>query len=1021
MADGQGWTCPNCGNTNRPGARFCSRCRTQNPATAGGAATQRIPGTPGAPARASGTPGARPARPTPRATPGDASVPAGDMQAAGQELLSKVGNVQFEGLQQWLLLRYQQLPALQNVANQIDAMQLPEWNAERAYVLDYLARAAAQLNPSKRYSISFVGRNGLGKSTLVNAMLGGSYLPEAFREPVTAAVTRVRHLRDRPSPEDLIRTGVQDPTNATVRVEYFDEKTFLAEVLVEYYRRLNAVPGVQLPMPATLDNAALDAVRRLRGKLNQFPEAQANAETLIQMIDAWLRVRQGLPRFRWLTFDQARKQINEKEATGAEKDLLRVTREVTYYVDDSATGEPLLTQYGIELIDLPGLEADVNYHEQTTFRALNEADAVVVVLQARRPVEKNTLVALAELARRKGWSDEYREKFGSKVFVVLNRADEVDLQPVTINEYFGANREGLERIIHDMVTPVLPNYWSQHQGADASPFYLVSGYGALYAEIELRRARRDPLTISQPLLFPSLKERGDLIYQAYETIAANLPFSPRPAAGYDLNWLLNMSGMPVLKTEIGTFVRTRRFSSSLEQAGQGLEDSRTRMRNLLTRFIESRGVGPDEYDRYRQMGTDIQIAWDRIDRAARNLRSSFTEAILATQRDFPNRPDPEKGDRLVNRLDERVQAVKAKMAESLTRGDADLRQAALEGGATNAQRPANTLADLVSSTPDLVNQASILQADRVAQLVLDLRNQLDAHFGSSAPDLANIMNDAFESKLKAVGFEGKLKKLTYDQQDVWRTAGDSYRRVLGDLRTHYSDMVRTVLLRDLVDPSNSVEDERSTILKALAAMQQTTPPPKTNGGSRPAADPQRGAQPRRGGLLSIFDQQPEPEPQPQPQPQQPTAPPPPAPVFSQSYSLSLMVIETIQVELRRVRDINAATGRAKELVQQAFGMLAERMKAVAEPLKRLYWLELSRLQDTGSRGGSIEDLVDAAASEIKRRVVSDEALRQRVLSEPDPDEVLRQAVTALDALQASTSSNLRPELRRVAEDLMVGR
>src|SRR5262249_34364094 len=148
----------------------------------------------------------------------------------------------------------------------------------------------------------FVGRNGLGKSTLVNAMLGGAYLPEAFREPVTAAVTRVRHLRDRPTPEDLIRTGVQDPTTATVRVEYFDEKTFLGEVRVEYYRRLNAPPGVQLPMPATIDNAALDSVRRLRGRLNQFPEAQANAETLIQMIDAWLRVRQGLPRFRWLTF-----------------------------------------------------------------------------------------------------------------------------------------------------------------------------------------------------------------------------------------------------------------------------------------------------------------------------------------------------------------------------------------------------------------------------------------------------------------------------------------------------------------------------------------------------------------------------------------------------------------------------------------------------------------------------------------------------------------------------------------------
>ena len=139
--------------------------------------------------------------------------------------------MQFEGLQQWLLLRYQQLPALQNVANQVDAMQLPEWTTERVYVAGLPDAGRRATNPSKRYSISFVGRNGLGKSTLVNALLGGAYLPEAFREPVTAAVTRVRHLRDRPPAEDLARAGVPDPANATVRVEYFDEPGFLNEVL----------------------------------------------------------------------------------------------------------------------------------------------------------------------------------------------------------------------------------------------------------------------------------------------------------------------------------------------------------------------------------------------------------------------------------------------------------------------------------------------------------------------------------------------------------------------------------------------------------------------------------------------------------------------------------------------------------------------------------------------------------------------------------------------------------------------
>src|SRR5215212_4451451 len=99
MADGQGWTCPNCGHINRAGARFCSRCRTQNPAVAGGTAgggvtTQRIPTAPGAPARASAPPAPWVA-PRPASPDGNGGAAPDAMRAAGQELLSKVGNVQF--------------------------------------------------------------------------------------------------------------------------------------------------------------------------------------------------------------------------------------------------------------------------------------------------------------------------------------------------------------------------------------------------------------------------------------------------------------------------------------------------------------------------------------------------------------------------------------------------------------------------------------------------------------------------------------------------------------------------------------------------------------------------------------------------------------------------------------------------------------------------------------------------------------------------------------------------------------
>lgn len=985
------WTCPQCGHTNRPGARFCSRCRTPNPAL-DAAGTRRISQPPAAPAP-TGPTGVMPAPFGPDA----------EIRNAGRMLLDTVGSVPFDGLQQWLLLRYQQLPALTGLAEQVSGLQLPDWGNERVYVGDFLARAADQLNPAKRYSISFLGRNGLGKSTLANSLLGASYLPEAFREPVTAAVTRVRGMRDRPGPDELRAQGTL-PNLAQVYVEYFNETSYLAEVLGEYYRRLNVVPGVTLPMPSTLDNNALNAARKLRNQLGNNPEAAANAATLESMIEAFLRVRANLPRGRWLTYEQARHQINEKEAQGADRDLLRVTREVIYYVDDSGTPDPLLQHAGIELLDLPGLEADVNYHEQTTLRALNEADAVIVVLQARRPVEKNTLAALAELARRKGWSPEYREKFGGKVFIALNRADEIDLQASTIAEYFGNNRAGLESIIQQMVDPVLPNYWAQHTGTDRAPFYLVSGYAALFAQQQARRLRGDPLVMQVPVLFPDLKERGELIYRTYETISSQVPYSPRPRQEYDLDWLLQMSGIPELKGALSTFVRTRRFASSLDQANQGLQDARTRMRNLLVRYIDSRGVRPDQYDQYRQMGTDIQVAWERVDRAGETLRRSFTQAILDTQREFPNRPDPQRGDRLTTRLDEIVQGVKARLGELLTRSEGDLRQAALGGAGGGAPRPMNKLEDLISATPDLVNQASILQADRAAQLVLDLRNELDAQFAAAAPELANILSDGFEARLKGVSYAAQLRNLCYDQPDLWKRADETYRKALADLRARYMDMVRTVLLRELVDPANSVEDERSTLLQALAAAQQPQP------AAAPKPSPQRRG--LFGALEGALDQSDN-----KPAAAAPAAPPP---IFTQAYSLSLMVIETIQVELRRTRDITVSTGRARALVQQAFGMLSERMKAVAEPLKRLYWLELSRMQSGAGRQVNIQDMIEQITAEVKKRVVSDAALRTRILSAPDPDEPLRRAVAVLDKLDAVAAEPLRADLRGLAEQIAAG-
>src|SRR5690348_8486516 len=128
------WICPQCGHSNRPGSRFCSRCRTQNPAFAPVAAeTRRMPaGTTAGPAGRPATGGSSGPQPAP--TPGQTAQ--AEILSAGRMLLDTVGTVPADGLEQWMLLRYQLLPALTALTDQLNGLPIPEWTTERGYVSD---------------------------------------------------------------------------------------------------------------------------------------------------------------------------------------------------------------------------------------------------------------------------------------------------------------------------------------------------------------------------------------------------------------------------------------------------------------------------------------------------------------------------------------------------------------------------------------------------------------------------------------------------------------------------------------------------------------------------------------------------------------------------------------------------------------------------------------------------------------------------------------------------------------------
>ena len=468
---------------------------------------------------------------------------------------------------------------------------------------------------------------------------------------------------------------------------------------------------------------------------------------------------------------------------------------------------------------------------------------MVVVLQARRPVEKNTLAALAELARRKRWSDEYREKFGSKVFVVLNRADEVDLQPARSTNTSATTAPGWRRS---------STIWSSRccpatGRSTRAPTRRRSIWSAAMARSTPRSRsaglRRDPLAVAQPLLFPSLKERGDLIYQAYQTIAASLPFAPRPAAGYDLDWLLQMSGVPDAQDRDR---RVRAHAALLVVAGTGRAGhGRQPHADAEPADALHRGAG-----RRRPTSTTATGRWAPTSRWPGTASTAAPQPARELHRGHPGDaarlPQPARpgqgrpADPAAGRADAGGQGQAGRVADPRR-----CRPAPGRAGRRHDQRPAPgapAWPTWSARRPTWSTRPASCRPTGWPNWCSICGTSWTRSSAVSAPDLADILSDGFESKLKAVGFEGKLKNLPTTSRMCGARAGDSYRRMLADLRAHYTDMVRTVLLRDLVDPANSVEDERSTMLKALAAMQQPAAAPGGNGRRSPRL-PTRSAPP----------------------------------------------------------------------------------------------------------------------------------------------------------------------------------
>lgn len=284
-----------------------------------------------------------------------------------------------------------------------------------------LETAASKLMYDKPYRIVVIGESGAGKSTLINAILQRDLLASETGGAVTGTAAYIlpnsNESRDR------------------VRFEWRSDREFaklLKELASRYKVQLSQPNEIIEPITPQqifklLNDKALsppdDVPDRIR---NQLPEELRDiAATWNRLLTSKVNKISGLDLSQKNELDQILMEassLNRDERT-------RIIPGIKYAEYHLAADENTAVNSALKhvvLVDTPGVGATILRHYEILRQEVKQADAVILVVGAKRPgAYAEEMAYLIQSVLFEGYSAEARDQFASKVFLVVNQADEL--------------------------------------------------------------------------------------------------------------------------------------------------------------------------------------------------------------------------------------------------------------------------------------------------------------------------------------------------------------------------------------------------------------------------------------------------------------------------------------------------------------------------------------------------------------------------------------------------------------------
>jgi len=398
-----------------------------------------------------------------------------------------------------------------------------------------LARAEKALDYRRPYRIAVIGTTGVGKSTLINALLGRKLvLVKDVGKPATGAALEI-FLDVPPDGEEV------------ARVTYRTEANILA-LLREFAARFD-IPTADLP--DSLNKQALRKIRALEpgdrlGEQTQ-QEFEGLRDSLADIIEQYLAVNPKtllseykLSRPRHVEDLLALTDENSTLNTGPGR-CIGLVRSVAYHIKPPPHADALQTLQlprNVCLVDLPGLDGSP-LHDIIISEGIREADAIVFILRPPRILNRGDAYLLNRV--RKYISLDGAIDAAERIFLVLNAVDDI-----TRDDH--RTLENLPRDMRDLMDLLAPGYAARfaHRGGD-QPYFTTSAWAALSAQHALQGN-----TIEDPTTYHSKAVK----FGVDET---------------DHAAMLAASRIPALAGALTDFARTVRIEAQLREGRQALD------------------------------------------------------------------------------------------------------------------------------------------------------------------------------------------------------------------------------------------------------------------------------------------------------------------------------------------------------------------------------------------------------------------------------------------------------------------